>query len=147
MPRLLAAMRDHLIAQGIVRKPSVVGSAPPLWVEPALGTPAPGEGQGVEVGDELVLASFLTGGIAPDPYGSWHRQVIVDMRLRAKRDRPYLAEDVELAITKALIDRRDWMMAGLYVVESEQWRALQRLGSDEQGYEYVCAYTFELLRE
>jgi hypothetical protein len=49
-------------------------------------------------------------------------------------------------MSKALIDKRDFMMGGVYVVESEQWRALQRLGSDEQGYEYVVSYIFELLR-
>jgi hypothetical protein len=43
-------------------------------------------------------------------------------------------------MSKALIDKRDWMMGGVYVVESEQWRALQRLGSDEQGYEYVVLH-------
>jgi hypothetical protein len=145
VPHLLNGMQAHLIAQGIVRKPGVAGAVPPLWLEP-IGTPAPGEGQGDYADPNLVLAAYLTGGIAPEPYGSWHRQTIVDIRVRAARDKAYLAEDVELAVSKALIDKRDWMMGGVYVVESEQWRALQRLGSDEQGYEYVVSYLFELLR-
>lgn len=150
MPHLLNAMQAELIARNIVRKPGVGGTPPPLHLEPTLGVPAPGEGQPPAMDANLVLGAFLTGGVAPDPYGSWHRQVIVDVRIRAKRDAAYLAEDIELAITKALIDKRDWTMgsgaATMYVVESEQWRALQRLGSDEQGFEFLTSYIFELLR-
>jgi hypothetical protein len=147
-PRLLNAMREHLIAQGVVRRPSVAAAAPPMWLEPTLGTPAPGDGDvPVEVDQYLVLGAFLTGGFAPEPYGSWHRRPIVDVRIRAAKDEAYRAEDVELAMSKALIDRRDWTMGGLYVIESEQWRALQRLSSDAKGTEYVVAYTFELLRQ
>jgi hypothetical protein len=147
MPNLLTALRDHLIAQAIVRKPSVAGSAPPLWLEPSLGTPAPGEGNNPdETGEELVLGAFLTGGFSPAPYYSFIRKPIVDIRIRAGKDKAYLAEQIELAMTKVIIDRRDWTMGGLYVVESEQWRPLQRLGSDEQGSEHVVAYWFELLR-
>lgn len=147
MPNLLSALRDHLVAQGIVRKPSVAGALPPLWLEPALGTPGPGEGNNpTEIGSDLVLGAFLTGGFAPPPYGSFLRKPIVDIRIRALKDKAYLAEQIELAITKALIDRRDFTMGGLYVVECEQWRPLQRLGSDEQGYEYVVAYWWELIR-
>jgi hypothetical protein len=145
MPSLLTALRDHLVAQSIVRKPSVAGSAPPLWLEPQLGTPGPGEGNNpVEVGSDLVLGAFLTGGFAPPPYGSFLRKPIVDIRFRGRS--PQNIETTELAITKALIDRRDFTMGGLYVVECEQWRPLQRLGSDEQGFEYVSAYWFELIR-
>src|SRR4051812_39439371 len=101
MPHLLNAMQAHLIAAGIARKPGAPGAQPPLWLEP-IGVPAPGEGQGDYADPNLVLGAFLTGGIAPDPYGSWHRQPIVDVRIRAAKDKAYLAEDVELAMTKAL---------------------------------------------
>lgn len=145
MPNLLTAVRDHLVSQNIVRKPSVAGSVPPLWLEPALGTPAPGEGNNpIEVGSDLVLGAFLTGGFAPAPYGSFLRKPIVDIRFRGKS--PQNIETTELAITKALIDKRDWTMGGLYVVECEQWRPLQRLGSDEQGFEFVVAFWWELIR-
>lgn len=145
MPSLLTALRDHLVAQSIVRKPSVAGAVPPLWLEPQLGTPAPGDGNNpVEVGSDLVLGAFLTGGFAPPPYGSFLRKPIVDIRFRGKS--PQNIETAELAITKALIDKRDFMMGGLYVVECEQWRPLQRLGSDTDGFDYVSAYWFELVR-
>lgn len=141
---LLSALRDYLVAQNIVRKPSVAGTSPPLWVEPMQGTPAPGDGTATEVDANLVLGAFLTGGIAPARYESWWRQPIVDVRFRGRDTRTI--QTTELAISAALIDKVDWTMAGLYVVEAEQWRALQRLGSDEQGYEFVASYRFILYR-
>lgn len=142
---LLSALRDYLVAQGIVRKPSVAGSLPPLWLEPQTGTPAPGEGNNpTEVGSDLVLGAFLTGGIAPARFESWWRQPIVDIRLRGKSVQTI--QSTELAMSKALIDKVDWTMGGLYLVEAEQWRALQRLGSDEQGFEFVVSYIFQAYR-
>jgi hypothetical protein len=142
---LLTDLRDYLIAQGIVRKPSVAGALPPMWIEPRLGVPAPGEGNNpTEVGDP-VLGLFDTGGFVPGPYmGSWIRQPIVQINLRSTNAQTI--KTLELAITKRLIDKRDWTMSTQYVVESEQWQALQRLGSDEQGYEYTVAFIFELYR-
>jgi len=145
MPQLLTALREHLITEGLVRKPSVAGALPPLWLEPQLGVPAPGEGNNpTEVGSDLVIGAYLTGGFAPPPYGSFLRKPIIDLRFRGRN--PVTIENTELAISKALIDRRDWMMNTMYVVECEQWRPLQRLGSDEQGFEFVTAYWYELLR-
>jgi hypothetical protein len=142
---LLTNLRDHLIAAGIVRKPSTAGASPPLWLEPRLGTPAPGEGSNpTEIGDP-VLGAFLTGGFAPIPYmGSWMRQPIVQINLRGNS--PQTIQMTELAITKELIDKRDYMLSTQYVIESEQWQPLQRVGSDEQGFEYTVAYWFELYR-
>jgi hypothetical protein len=146
VPSLLTAIRDELVAHDIVRRPSVAGDQPPMWLEPALNTPAPGEGKNpVEIGADVVIGAFLTGGFAPAPYAVL-RKPIVDLRIRAAKDKAYLAEEIELAITGRLIDRRDWMMGGLYIVESQQWRPLQRLGSGPQGHEYVVAFWFELIR-
>jgi hypothetical protein len=144
---LLSALRDHLIGQGIVRKPSIAGSPPPLWLEPQQGVKEPGTGDPPETDPELHLGAFLTGGIAPRRFESWWRQPILDIRFRGKgRLAVQRIQETELAISKALIDRVDWTMSGLYVVECEQWRPLQRLGSDEQGYEYVASYRFQLYR-
>lgn len=153
MPSLLTALRDHLVTAGVVRKPSVVGAAPPLWVEPPRGVPAPGEGNNpAEISATLVIGTFLTGGFAPGPFESYMRKPIVDIRFRGRAEpsaQP-LIESTELAITKQLIDKRDFMLGTpgnqLHIIECEQWRALQRLGSDAQGFEYVTAYWFELAR-
>lgn len=143
---LLSELRNYLVAQGVVRKPAVAGSLPPLWLEPKLGVPAPNESRSGNTTEAspLVIGAFLTGGFAPPPYGSPIRKPIVDFRFRGS-DAQAL-ENAELAITKVLIDKRDWMMSNQYVIECEQWRALTRLGSDEQGFEFMCSYWFELLR-
>jgi hypothetical protein len=146
--RLLTALRDHLVTAGIVRDPSAAGPLPPFWREPKLGTPAPGEGNNpTEVGTDIVVGAYLVGGIAPQAYGSWSRWQIVEIRFRTSKG--YMAEDVELAISGQLIDRRDFMLggsSGLYVVECQQNLPLQRLSSDAQGFEHLTQYVFQTYR-
>lgn len=140
---LLSALREDLVDRGIVRKPSVAGPASPMWLEPRVGVPAPGEGDvPVEVGQDMVLGAYLTGGISPQPYGSFLRKAIIDIRYRCSH--PKLAEQAYVDITAALIDRRDFTLGGTtYIVECEEWRSLQRLGSDQQSFDYVSALIFE----
>jgi hypothetical protein len=111
-----------------------------------MGTPSPKDppNNPVEWDADLILGAFLSGGIAPGPYASWRRDPIVDLRFRGLTVQNI--EALELAISKALIDRRDFMLASLYLVECEQVTALQRLGSDEQGYEFVTSYVFTAYR-
>lgn len=148
MPNLLTALRAHLVAQDIVRVPKVAGTVPPMWLAPKLGTPAPGErppnGSDAEVGPDAVVGAFVTGGFAPAPYGKPIRKPIVDLRLRTAN--ALIAENLELAITNALIDQRDFMLDDLYVIECEQWNALALIGSDEQGFDYRVSYWFEIPR-
>lgn len=147
MARLLTALRDHLVAANLVRDPSVAGANPPFWREPVNGTPAPGEGNNpTEIGTDIVVGAFLVGGIAPGPYEAWSRWPIVELRFRATKG--YMAEDLELAISNTLIDRRNFMLGGsLQVIECEQNLSLQRLGSDPgQGFEHLCQFIFQLYR-
>lgn len=148
MPNLLTELRAHLVTAGVVRAPTVPGSLPVLWIEPRLGVPAPGEtpagGSASQAGATAVAGAFITGGFAPQPYESFMRRPIVDFRLRTST--ALAAEQLELAITAALIDRRDFMLGALYVIECEQWRALTRLGSDAQGFEFMASYWLEILR-
>lgn len=142
---LLPALRRHLVDLDIVRNPRVAGSEPPLWLEPKNGLNAPGEGKvAVERGATLVLGAYFTGGFAPAPYNSPIRKPIVDIRFRGIS--PAEIERADMEIYAAIADKRDWMMDDAYVLECQQWRALSRLGSGPQGYEYVSAYWFELVR-
>jgi hypothetical protein len=148
MANLLTELRNHLVSAGVVRNPLVAGAQPPMWLEPKLGTPAPAEkpprGDDTQIGPTAVVGALLTGGIPAAPYMSFARKPIVDLRLRTTT--ALIAEQLELAITAAIADRRDFMLGAMYCIECEQWRALQRLGSGPQGFEYVTAYVFELLR-
>lgn len=138
---LLVAMRAHLVADGVVRVPRVAGSAPPLWLQPRDGVPAPGEGNPTERDDDAVLGAFVTGGIPPRPYESMLRKTIVDLHIRTRT--PSGAIELDAALAASLIDRRNWLMDDMRIVESLQWRALQPLGSDAQGFTFVVAYVFE----
>lgn len=140
---LLTALRTHLADQGIVRKPSVAGAAPPMWLEPRRGVPAPGEGSvPVEVGADLVVGAFIATGIPPRPYESWQRRPVVDIRFRARRAE--FAHQLDATIRAALIDRRGWMLGPLRVLESQVWREFQPLGFDEQAFDFVTGWIFQI---
>lgn len=137
---LLTALREHLVGEGIVRKPAVAGPVPPCYVEPRDGCPAPGQLSGTEQAD-VVVALFASGGFPARPFESWWKQETVDVYVRAKRapDAFPLAD----AIRSAVVDRRGWVMDALPVVESLEWRPLQRLGSDDDGWTFVWSGAFQ----
>jgi hypothetical protein len=152
MPDVLGPMRDYLVTAGVVREPSVAapGNNPnlcPLWIEPALGTPAPNEmppgGNAIQKGPTAVAAAYLSGGFPPGPYESTWRLPTVDVRLRTK-DAP-TAKSIEQAMSAALIDKRDFMLGGLYCIECLMWRALAPLGSDNQSFDWTVSYRFQVL--
>lgn len=145
MATLLTNIRDHLVSAEVVRRPREATPAgkPPCWLEPREGVPAPGEGQNAtEIGADAVVGVFHTGGIPARPFESFYRTDIVDFWLRTRNHA--LAHALERAIRGALIDKRNWTMGSQQVIESKQWRALQRLGSDQQGYTFLTAYLFEI---
>jgi hypothetical protein len=146
MPRLLDAFRTHLVAQGAVRVPRIAGAAPPLWLQPRQGAPAPGErpanGTDTEIGPDVVAAADISGGFPTGRFQSAWRFPIVEVRIRS-RTAP-LGEDLEAAITAAVIDRTNWTMGGLQVIESRHWRALTPVASDEQSFDFLVAYAFEI---
>ena len=145
MSLLLPNLRTYLIAEGLVRDPDVAGAAAPLFLAPANGVPAPGEGASPALAPDLVVGAYRTGGFPPARHLPEFRTWTVDFRIRARLAAH--AEEFETQLTAALIDRFVWPMGELTVIESQQWRELQPLGSDHQGYEYVVAYWFELYAE
>ena len=143
---LLEHLRDHLIAQNIVRRPrdTTPAGKPPMWLEPKLGVPGPGEGQNTtEVGPDIVIGAYDSTGIANQPYiAEYLRRPHVELRYRS-RTAP-LARQTARLIYSALCDKRGWYMAGLWIYQSLVCRDFQRVGSDEQGYEYLAEYEFEV---
>jgi hypothetical protein len=142
---LLDELRDYFVAQGIARIPRVAGAAPPMWLDPRHGVPAPGEGDNAtEKGTDAVLGAYLNpgGGVPAQPYESWLRGDIVEIRYRTTTGPR--AFELERQVRAALVDKRDWQMAGVRVIESEEWLALARLDSDDQAFTYRSAYVFQL---
>lgn len=145
MPRLLDALKAHLIAEGIVRDPKTAGALPPLWRQPRNGTPGPAEvpenGTPVEAGDP-VAAAFISGGFPVERFESAWRRPTVEIRIRASK--APLAEDLGERVLAATIDRTDWIMGGRHIIESQMWRPLTPVVSDEQSFDYLLAIAFEL---
>lgn len=147
MADVLGPLRTYLIAQGIVRNPTTASGLPPMWLEPQYGTPAPGElprnGNAVQVGADIVLAAFLSGGLPVGPYESSWRIPTIDLRIRG-RTSP-LVKAIEAQITSAVIDKREWMLGPLLVIESQLWRPLQPLAIDDQSFDFIVSYSFQVL--
>jgi hypothetical protein len=139
---ILPFLRDYLVAEGIVRVPSVSGSAPPIWLEPRLGTPAPGEGNNpTERGATVVVGAVLEPGISPDSYESFKVHEIAAFTIRTLKAPDAHAFGAQLRA--ALIDKRNWDMAGMRVIESQEWSGIGLIVSDAQAYTYRVAYWFE----
>lgn len=142
MALLLKDLRSYLVGEGVVRVPSVAGPAPPLWLEPKHGTPAPGEGNNpTERGTDAVLAAFREGGPPARSYESFLRTDLVDLRIRTTT--ATRADELEIALRAALIDKRGWTMGTRTVVESGQLSGLDRLAADEQSFTYQVVYWFQ----
>lgn len=139
---LLNDFREYLMAQGVVRKPSIAGSTPPLWLEPRNGTPAPGESPSNNTTEksDTVLGAFLNlaGGIPARPYESSMRADTIEVRYRVKTAE--LITPIERAVRGALLDHKDFFMGTQRVIACDEWRALTRVDSDEQGFEYLSSY-------
>lgn len=146
-PNLLSAFRNYLVSEGLVRKPSVAGSSPPMWVEPTDGAIAPGEAESAVADDDsLVLSAFLS---TPIPRGTFEAELrtdVIDVYLRAKD--AITAQDFEPGLRRAVIggavgDNLNWDMAGVRIIESLEWTGLQPLGRGAQGYTGRVSYLFE----
>lgn len=145
MPDLLSAFRSWLVAQNVARVPSVAGAAPPMYLEPRDGAPAPGQQQGVEADSSCVMSVFASGGIPPAPLESWLRRDTLDVWIRTAKAPTVFS--VEGSLRAALVERRNFDMGGIQVVEVLQWRELQRLGSDDDGWTFIVSYVVQRLMD
>lgn len=136
---LLEYVRTYLVAEGLVKVPNTAGALPPLVLEPRNGAPAPAEGDFED--EDLVISAFIASGIPSVRHEGFIRTDAVDFWVRATTPRDAVAFDQELV--PLLHDKRGWDMAGLEVIESLQFRALQRLSSGPQGWTFTTEYTFE----
>lgn len=143
MTTLSDNVRNYLIAQGVVRDPRTPGPLPPCWRQPSDGTPAPGEGSNpTEVGPTVVIGLVRSGGMTTPRFESAWRRDIVDIWIRTITW-PQTEAFYALAREK-LIDKFNWQMGTMKVIESREWRALAVLDANSsQGYTAQCAVMFE----
>ena len=79
----LTALRNELEGRGLIRRPNTPGAAPPLFIEPAGGAPAPGEREGDEGGARLVVTARLSGEGPTRAGEGYRRLIIVDLIYRS----------------------------------------------------------------
>lgn len=148
MPEILDDFRDYLITQSVVRRPSsATPDAHPLYLEPQGGAPMAGDKTGVEADAVAVLSAFDTGDFPEAFYSEWRRSTIdVHIRVKSLQSLPEVRV-IERQLRDALLGdagaKFNWQMGSRQVIESSQWRGLQRLGADAQGWTYVAAYLFQ----
>jgi hypothetical protein len=144
MSDITTEFRNYLVAQGLVRKALTAGAAPPMYAEPENGVPAPNEG--ANAGVSLTLGVFRMGGPAMPAYESFLRRDILEVWIRAQvgaqPSAVIAAWALEAQLRTALVDKRDWQMAGTHILESVEWRTMQRVSSDSQAYNFNMAYLF-----
>jgi hypothetical protein len=141
---VLDHVQQHLVDRGLFRKPAVQAEGlHPLYKEPRLGTPAPGQQKEVESDVVAVVGMQEDTEIAVGSYESWYYKpcVLFIYRVAAARD----SDEISRAIRGELEDRRAWMTtSGLQVIESGLWRPKQRLGSDKSSFTFNESFWLQL---
>ena len=145
MATLLDHLRAHLIAQGLVRDPATAGPLPPAWRHPKDGVPAPGEGTSVQVGPTAVVGLMHAGGFPAADYESEWRRDLVDVVIRTTT----APAAIELGgeIRRVTIDRRNWIMGGITVMQSSEFRPLQPLLPNTQHHTFIWGALFQIRAE
>lgn len=148
---ILTAFRQHLVDQGIVRKPGAgpqPNGAPPMFVEPDDGPIGPGEAPKAEENDDqLVLSIFWGGALAATDADAYRLRGSIDVRLRSSGSAGVQrAAAVAMRIRREMFEpgdspgiaRRAWVMGGLNMLETGEWGGLSRIhASESEGFDDV----------
>jgi hypothetical protein len=143
---LIKFVRNYLVAEGIVRVPSVAGVAPPLWLMRKNGTPEPGINvQGldpVEQNADLQINLVQSTGQATVPMEGEYEYPYALFRFFSRT--PQAGHAVHKEIKAALDDKRNWNMAGQQVIMSTVFRDWQFVSSDNEGFRHITEYRFQV---
>ena len=134
---LVTELLDHLVAKGIVRRPSASAPAdlPKMYAEPKGGVPSPGAANA-----PATIGAWRRRGPATPPLESSLRTRRVEFVLRTLR--AHQAEEIHSALAAELIDRKNWQMGNWTISASDEWRDLDLRGSDDDGYSHDFAVLF-----
>lgn len=156
MSDVVNALREHLIAEAIVRAPNVAGAGARPWLPPAYRHPDDGpvgpgdaddQGKAVATDDGLVVSIMWAPGIPPGAGEEERRIYGVDVVYRSDAMPPLVA--LENTINLALIGtdpggQCDWVMGGLYVIQCRQWRPFQPINTEPDVFTFSTGYTVEV---
>jgi hypothetical protein len=156
MSDVVGKLRDHLIARGLVRDPGAAGPGarpwlPPVWRHPEDGAIGPGDaadqGKATAADDGLVVSLMWAPGIPPGP-GEEERRIFGDTVVLRGQAVPAIVA-LENAIRNELVGtdpggRCDWTMAGLYVVQSREYRPFQPTDTEDGTFTFSTGFIFEV---
>lgn len=123
---VLTALRDTLVAAGLVRRPGTTNSTlPPIHVEPSGGAPAPGGREAPEDHPTLVVTLRLSGEVAQGPTMALRRIIVVDLVYRSRTTAGLKAgRALDAAVRDALVERSDYGV-GLTIGTTQPVQVLQ----------------------
>jgi hypothetical protein len=149
---LLDHVRDYLAAEGLVRAPEDAGAMPPAWRMPQ-GAVGPGDAKQqkkapVTWDNGLVVSLMFAPGIPPEAGAEERRIDGLDIWYRTQAVQPAVDLDVEirrrfLGVPPDPGGRSDWVMAGLYVIQSRLWSTFQPVSADGGVYSFKTGWLFE----
>lgn len=159
MKTVVDALRDYLVDEGLVRRPDHPGAGarpwlPVAWRHPDNGAVGPGDAAqqkkpAAAQDDGLVVSLMYAPGIPPRPGEEERRTDGVDVVLRGNAMQPMADLEAEIRV-RLLGDppdpggRADWTMAGLYVIQSSQWRPFQPLAAGNGVFTFTVGYVFDV---
>lgn len=100
----------------------------------------------MQVGPTAVIGLIHTNAITSARFESQWRREIIDIWYRTVTWPQN--QDLYSQCRRLLIDKMNWTMAGLRVIESQEWRGHQLLESDSgQGYTAMSSVLFQVYDE
>lgn len=148
---LLTALREHLVTEGILRRPHEAGDLPPLVLDPEGGPIAPGEmpsRDGWRDHPTLVVNALSGVEATPATFQGFFRTQLVDVRYRSRdvagRRLVYATDE---AVASVLLDRFGWVMGTthpLLVHQSGKFAGLSPIGYADGVEDWVSRYSFEI---
>jgi hypothetical protein len=136
-------LRAYLLAEGIGQDNNTrSGALPSVWVGPRQGAPEPDVRAGEEATITLIDAQLRS----PSSMESWMEEAFIDVIVRAKNAGQakliHRTIRARLHPDNAPGGRKQWMMGGLLVENSMQWRGEQPLPqpADSQSYGRVQGF-------
>lgn len=151
---VLTAAHNHLTAAGLIRRPNNAGTPPPAFIEPSGGAPAPGERDGVE-NDDLLVVSLGSAELAEGPFDSYRRRVVVTFTYRSRSTSGLRrARALDAQIRRRLVEQHDHatgylMDAGspvpVQVLQASVYGGLGPVADDDDVRTERASYVLEVL--
>lgn len=153
---VLTALRDALLAAGLVRRPRDAGALPPLHIEPSGGAPAPHDRADAsdpaaqrETDNDLVVTLRFSGDVTPAPGpGARTRIVVADLIYRSEGTAALKAgRALDAAIGDLLAGPTTYgdgvQLPGLFIVQASVFAGLSPVSDVDGVRTERAAYALE----